>query len=65
LRGGLLAGGSEWDADGVIEAVWRLDALDEIGALVNSSQLKSSGRSTFVSTNQIPAQPMGGHDHER
>jgi hypothetical protein len=35
LRDGLLTGGSDCNADRVIEAVWRLDTLADIGALMN------------------------------
>ncbi|WP_407180626.1 MmgE/PrpD family protein [Bradyrhizobium sp. STM 3562] len=37
LRANLSLGGSDWDAERLIDAVWRLDTLDDITALVNQS----------------------------
>lgn len=36
LREGVRTGRSEWDADRVIDAVWRLDAVDDVGGLLQS-----------------------------
>ncbi|PIT03722.1 hypothetical protein TSA1_25370 [Bradyrhizobium nitroreducens] len=36
LRDGVRTGRSAWDADRVIEAVWRLDAADDVGNLLQS-----------------------------
>jgi len=36
LREGVKTGRSDWDADRVIDAVWRLDAVDDVGDLVRS-----------------------------
>ncbi|WP_338314288.1 MULTISPECIES: MmgE/PrpD family protein [Bradyrhizobium] len=36
LRDGIRTGRSDWDADRVIDAVWRLDAADDVGNLLQS-----------------------------
>ena len=36
LREGVRTGRSDWDADRVIDAVWRLDAVDDVGNLLQS-----------------------------
>ena len=36
LREGVRTGRSDWDADRVIDAVWRLDAADDVGHLLQS-----------------------------
>ena len=36
LRDSVRVGGSDWDADRVIEAVWRLDAVDDVAHLLES-----------------------------
>jgi 2-methylcitrate dehydratase PrpD len=36
LRDGVRAGRSGWDADRVIDAIWRLNAADDVGALLRS-----------------------------
>ncbi|MCS3726672.1 MmgE/PrpD family protein [Bradyrhizobium betae] len=36
LREGVRTGRSDWDADRVIDAVWRLDAADDVGNLLKS-----------------------------
>jgi 2-methylcitrate dehydratase PrpD len=36
LREGVRTGRSDWDADRVIDAVWRLDTADEVAALLQS-----------------------------
>lgn len=36
LREGVRTGRSDWDADRVIEAVWRLDAVDDVATLLRS-----------------------------
>jgi hypothetical protein len=36
LRACLRLGGADWDADAVIEAVWRLDGLADTSALMNA-----------------------------
>lgn len=36
LRDGVRTGGSDWDAERVIDAVWRLDATDDVGKLLQS-----------------------------
>jgi 2-methylcitrate dehydratase PrpD len=37
LRECVRTGGSDWDADGVIEAVWQIDALDDVSDLMQGS----------------------------
>lgn len=36
LREGVRAGGSDWDADRLTDAVWRLDTLDDVAGLMRS-----------------------------
>jgi 2-methylcitrate dehydratase PrpD len=36
LRAGLTLGGSDWDGDGIIEAVWRLDELADVSSLMTA-----------------------------
>lgn len=36
LREGVRTGRSDWDADRVIDAVWRIDAVDDVGHLLQS-----------------------------
>jgi hypothetical protein len=36
LRDSVRVGGSDWDADRVIEAVWRLDAVNDVADLLES-----------------------------
>lgn len=36
LRDGVRTGRSDWDADRVIDAIWRLDAADDVGNLMQS-----------------------------
>jgi 2-methylcitrate dehydratase PrpD len=36
LREGVRSGRSDWDADRVIDAVWRLDAVDDVADLLQS-----------------------------
>jgi 2-methylcitrate dehydratase PrpD len=46
LREGVWTGRSDWDADRVIDAVWRLDAADDVGNLVQSLRPPSALRQT-------------------
>jgi 2-methylcitrate dehydratase PrpD len=43
LRAGLVLGGSDWDADGIIDAVWRLDTLKDVSSLISAPR-RPSGR---------------------
>jgi len=43
LRAGLMLGGSDWDADGIIDAVWRLDELADVSGLMTAPR-RPSGR---------------------
>jgi 2-methylcitrate dehydratase PrpD len=47
LREGVRTGRSDWDADRVIDAVWRLDAADDVGALLQSLRPPSASRQTI------------------
>lgn len=47
LREGVRTGRSDWDADRVIDAVWRLDAADDVAALLQSLRPPSASRQTF------------------
>ncbi|WP_128927581.1 MmgE/PrpD family protein [Bradyrhizobium guangxiense] len=44
LREGVRTGRSDWDADRVIGAVWRLDTIDEVGELLQSLRPSSAMR---------------------
>jgi 2-methylcitrate dehydratase PrpD len=44
LRDGVRLGGSDWDADRVIDAVWRLDSFDDIGDFLQSLRPPSASR---------------------
>ena len=46
LREGVRTGRSDWDADRVIDAVWRLDAADDVGRLLQSLRPQSASRQT-------------------
>ncbi|WFU75105.1 MmgE/PrpD family protein [Bradyrhizobium sp. CB2312] len=46
LREGVRTGRSDWDADRVIDAVWRLDAVDDVGELLQSLRPSSATRQT-------------------
>jgi 2-methylcitrate dehydratase PrpD len=50
LRDGVRLGGSDWDADRVIDAVWRLDSFDDIGDFLQS--LRPSSASRLISPNR-------------
>jgi 2-methylcitrate dehydratase PrpD len=43
LRAGLMLGGSDWDGDGIIDAVWRLDELADVSGLMTAPR-RPSGR---------------------
>jgi 2-methylcitrate dehydratase PrpD len=43
LRAGLVLGGSDWDGDGIIDAVWRLDELADVSGLMTARR-RPSGR---------------------
>ena len=47
LREGVRTGRSDWDADRVIDAVWRLDAADDVAALLQSLRPPSASRQTI------------------
>jgi 2-methylcitrate dehydratase PrpD len=47
LREGVRTGRSDWDADRVIDAVWRLDAADDVGNLLQSLRPPSASRETI------------------
>jgi 2-methylcitrate dehydratase PrpD len=38
----LRLGGTDWDGKGVIDAIWQLDALDDISSLMNAPRVKNS-----------------------
>nr|WP_249127554.1 MmgE/PrpD family protein [Bradyrhizobium lablabi] len=42
LRESVRTGGSDWDADRIIEAVWRLDTCNDIPGLMNGSRILSA-----------------------
>ncbi|MFB6459675.1 MmgE/PrpD family protein [Bradyrhizobium tunisiense] len=44
LREGIRTGRSDWDADRVIDAVWRLDAADDVGKVLQSLRPPSASR---------------------
>jgi 2-methylcitrate dehydratase PrpD len=46
LRKGVQTGLSDWDADRVIDAVWRIDAADDVGNLLQSLRPPSASRLT-------------------
>jgi 2-methylcitrate dehydratase PrpD len=46
LRKGVQTGRSDWDADRVIDAVWRIDAADDVGNLLQSLRPPSASRLT-------------------
>ena len=46
LREGVRTGRSDWDADRVIDAVWRLDTVDDVGDLLRSLRPPSATRQT-------------------
>ncbi len=48
LRTCLRLGGADWDGNGVIDAIWRLDALDDISSLMNAPRVNHSTASTDV-----------------
>ncbi|SCB27654.1 2-methylcitrate dehydratase PrpD [Bradyrhizobium yuanmingense] len=52
LREGVRSGRSDWDADRVIDAVWRLDAVDDVAALLQSLRplLRSSTSNSTLKT---------------
>jgi 2-methylcitrate dehydratase PrpD len=39
LRAGLRLGGADWDGEAVIDAVWRLDRLDNVSSLMNAPRM--------------------------
>jgi 2-methylcitrate dehydratase PrpD len=41
LREGLRTGGSDWDAERIIEAVWQLDKCDDIGGLMHGARIST------------------------
>jgi 2-methylcitrate dehydratase PrpD len=43
LRAALMPGGSDWDGDGIIDAVWRLDELADVSGLMTAPR-RPSGR---------------------
>ncbi|MCK1392490.1 MmgE/PrpD family protein [Bradyrhizobium sp. 1] len=47
LREGVRTGQSDWDPDRVIDAVWRLDAADDVGNLLQSLRPQSASRQTI------------------
>jgi 2-methylcitrate dehydratase PrpD len=49
LRDGVRTGRSGWDADRVIEAVWRLDAVDDVADLLQSLRAPPASRQTASS----------------
>jgi len=49
LRAGVRTGRSGWDADRVIEAVWRLDAVDDVADLLQSLRAPPASRQTASS----------------
>ncbi|WP_407154674.1 MmgE/PrpD family protein [Bradyrhizobium sp. STM 3557] len=49
LREGVQTGRSNWDADRVIEAVWRLDAIDDVADLLQSLRASPEARPTASS----------------
>ncbi|MEY9986098.1 2-methylcitrate dehydratase PrpD [Bradyrhizobium yuanmingense] len=46
LRESVRTGQSNWDADGVIDAVWRLDAVADVAELLRSLRPPSAMRRT-------------------
>jgi 2-methylcitrate dehydratase PrpD len=50
LHDGVRLGGSDWDANRVIDAVWRLDSFDDIGDFLQS--LRPSSASRLISPNR-------------
>lgn len=46
LRGGVRVGGSDWDADRVIEAAWQLDAFDDVADILQSLRPPLASRHT-------------------
>ena len=44
LRQGVRTGRSDWDAERVIDAVWRLDAADDVGGLLRSLRPSAASR---------------------
>ncbi|WP_249139805.1 MmgE/PrpD family protein [Bradyrhizobium japonicum] len=46
LRDGARTGRSDWDADRVIDAIWRLDAADDVANLLQSLRPSSTTRQT-------------------
>jgi 2-methylcitrate dehydratase PrpD len=46
LREGVRTGRSDWDADRVIDAVWRLDTVDDVGHLLQSLRPQSASLQT-------------------
>ncbi|MBR0840959.1 MmgE/PrpD family protein [Bradyrhizobium liaoningense] len=49
LREGVRTGRSDWDASRVIDAVWRLDAVDDVGNLLQSLRPPPASRQTTSS----------------
>ncbi|WP_249137672.1 hypothetical protein [Bradyrhizobium tropiciagri] len=45
-REGVRTGRSDWDADRVIGAVWRLDSADDVGYVLQSLRPPSAARQT-------------------
>lgn len=48
LRDGVRTGRSDWDADRIIDAVWRLDAADDVANLMLSLRPPSASRQTTI-----------------
>jgi 2-methylcitrate dehydratase PrpD len=46
LRTCLRLGGADWDGKGVIDAIWRLDALDDVSSLMSAPRVNHSTAST-------------------
>jgi hypothetical protein len=43
LRACVTLGGSDWDADGIIDAVWRLDTLKDVSSLISAPRRPGGG----------------------
>jgi 2-methylcitrate dehydratase PrpD len=46
LRACLRLGGADWDGESIIDAVWRLDSLDDVASLMNAPRANHSTAST-------------------
>jgi 2-methylcitrate dehydratase PrpD len=59
LRDGVRLGGNDWDADRVIDAVWRLDSFDDIGDFLQALRPSSASRLSLRTATRISQDRKG------